>query len=239
MAERRSTARSLLLFALLMAAARLYTVPEPLEMDAATYAVVAAQMRDGKSLYSDLWDHKPPAIYATFALAQMAAGDGPAHVYVLGLLAAIATMLGVSAAAAFWAVTSADLYLQANQPNTEAFLNACLIWVFALLLRRDGGRAMQTTLLIGALLALATLYKQVAIAVGLALALAHVAAPPPGTTRRGALLQPLAWAGVGAVVWGTVIAYFAASGRAVDFWAASSPSTGSTPAVPSRTCWPA
>jgi hypothetical protein len=34
-------------------------------------------------------------------------------------------------AVAFWTVAAGDLALQANQPNTEVFLTACLIWAFA------------------------------------------------------------------------------------------------------------
>jgi hypothetical protein len=81
-----------------MAVARLHTYDEPLEMDAATYAVIARELRAGRHLYSDLCDHKPPAVHATFAAAQMVAGSGPAHIYLLGLAAATVTLLGVYAA---------------------------------------------------------------------------------------------------------------------------------------------
>ena len=67
-------------------------------------------------------------------------------------------------AAAFWALISGDMYLQANQPNTEVFQNLCLVWAFALLLRMPGGRvALGRAATIAALFALASLYKHVAL----------------------------------------------------------------------------
>ena len=78
---------------------RLHTYDEPLERDLTTYAVIAHQMLNGKSLYSDLWDHKPPAIYVTHALAILLVGQGPGAIYLLNVAAAVATLLGVYVAA--------------------------------------------------------------------------------------------------------------------------------------------
>ena len=44
---------------------------EPLERDLTTYAVIAHEMLEGKALYSELWDHKPPAIHVTYAAAEL------------------------------------------------------------------------------------------------------------------------------------------------------------------------
>ncbi len=55
---------------------RLHTYEEPLERDATIYAVIAHEMLNGKTLYTDLWDHKPPAIYVTYAAAELIAGYG-------------------------------------------------------------------------------------------------------------------------------------------------------------------
>jgi hypothetical protein len=43
-----------------------------------TYAVIAHEMLDGKQLYSDLWDHKPPGVHVTYAVAELLAGYGRA-----------------------------------------------------------------------------------------------------------------------------------------------------------------
>ena len=55
---------------------RLHTYDEPLERDLTTYAVIAHEMLNGKNLYSELWDHKPPAIHVTYAAAELIAGYG-------------------------------------------------------------------------------------------------------------------------------------------------------------------
>jgi len=86
----------LVLLTFFMAAARLHTYDEPLEMDAATYAIVARELRAGKLLYSEVWDNKPPAIFASFYFV----GSGPARIYSLGLFLATVTLAGVFLAAA-------------------------------------------------------------------------------------------------------------------------------------------
>jgi 4-amino-4-deoxy-L-arabinose transferase-like glycosyltransferase len=205
-----------------LALARLHTWDEPLERDLTTYAVIGHNLLQGRSLYSDLWDHKPPAIHGSYALAEYFFGYGPASVYALNLFTAIATMLAVYAAAsssggrqaglwaaALWAIVSGDLRLQANQPNTEAFMNACLAGGFALWLRhgRSGLSAAQT-LLVGALFFLASAYKQVVVVTPLLLGLAHIAHPPASCGRRWALADMALIAAVGIFGWLAMFLYF-------------------------------
>ena len=209
---------------------------EPLEMDAATYAVVAREMRAGERLYTDVWDHKPPAIHATFLIAQSILGDGTVHTYVLGVLTAVATMFGIYAAIAgalsplyaawaalFWVLVNADLGLQANQPNTEAFINPLVVWAFALLARApSGGRhVFRRVAAAGVLLALASLYKQVAAvyAVGFAAALVF-ASWSERSERRRAVAAAVLIGAIGVATWLAVAAYFWAAGRFADFWEA-------------------
>src|SRR5207237_10441068 len=99
---------------------RLHTYDEPLERDLTTYAVIAHEMLNGKNLYSDLWDHKPPAIHVTYAAAEWIAGYGRGSIFLMNVAAAMATLVacyfaGSSAgggwvagclAAAFWAFSS-------------------------------------------------------------------------------------------------------------------------------------
>ena len=106
-------------------------------------------MLAGKALYTDLWDHKPPAIYLTYAAAEVIAGYGRDSIFLLNISAAFATLLacyfagsaagggrlGGLIAAALWALASGDLAIEGNQPNTEVFLNALLTSGFAILLR--------------------------------------------------------------------------------------------------------
>jgi 4-amino-4-deoxy-L-arabinose transferase-like glycosyltransferase len=166
---------------LLIGLERFHTYQEPMERDISTYAVVAQGLLSGRSLYSDLWDHKPPAIHFIYAMAEAVGGYGAFSIYLLNVLAAVATLFGVYRAGsaiggkvgglwagAFWALISGDLYLEANQPNTEVFLNACLIWAFALWLEKksqsfNSGHALK----LGTLFTLASFFKQTALLVPL------------------------------------------------------------------------
>src|SRR5438270_6683935 len=72
---------------------RLHTYDEPLERDLTTYAVIAHEMLNGKNLYSDLWDHKPPAIHVTYAAAELIAGYGRNSIFLMNVAAAMATLM--------------------------------------------------------------------------------------------------------------------------------------------------
>jgi len=204
--------RAALLLAGLVAAValmRLHTYHEPLDRDLTSYAVIAHELLQGRELYSDLWDHKPPAIHVTYALGELLAGYGRSGVYCINVLGAALTLLGAYAAggmwaAAYFAVVSGDLALQANQPNVELFLNAALVWSYALLKR---SRPMSA----GSLLGLAVLYKPNALPAVLLLILAA----PLGSAR--ARLKALAVAA--ALPIGTVL-YFASTGRAEALFSA-------------------
>ena len=82
----------------LIAVLRLHTYDEPLNVDITGYAVTSHEMLSGRHLYSEAWDHKPPAIYVTFALAERLWGYGNAEIYGLNVTAAIITLIGVYAA---------------------------------------------------------------------------------------------------------------------------------------------
>ena len=219
--------------ALVVALARLQTYHEPLERDITSAAVIGHELLAGRALYADMWDHKPPAIHVSHALAILLVGYGPGAVYLLNVAAAITTLVGVYVAASavggiaaglwgalFWTLVSGDVWLQANQPNAEVFINACVVWAFALLVRANGPPRVWRVLTIGGLFALASLYKPVAVAPAAFLGLAHLIAPWPGRSRRRALADVLMIAGVGAVVWLGTSAYFAARGHFSDFYQA-------------------
>src|SRR5437868_3987206 len=133
---------------------RLHTYEEPLERDLTTYAVIAHEMLNGKNLYSDLWDHKPPAIHATYAAAEWIAGYGRDSIFLMNAAAAIATLIacyfaGATGgrgplagliAAGFWTLASGELSIEGNQPNTEVFLNALLTTAFFVFARAETRR---------------------------------------------------------------------------------------------------
>ncbi len=243
-----------------IALGRLHTFDEPVERDLATYAVVANELLQGRKLYTEIWDNRTPAIHLTYAAAQLLVGHGQAQFYLLGVAAAAVTLLGVYWAAshggrrpdlglwaaAFWTAVQGNLAVQANQPNTEVFMNACMVWAFALLVARPNAtRGLGWALAIGALLALGTLYKHILIVHAAFFALAHFAFPP--RTRRDkqpacpdpvgranggqagslslgprsrALREVLVMAAVGAAAWGGLFAYFTLTGRLQDFYEA-------------------
>jgi hypothetical protein len=194
-----------------------------------TYSVMGHELLAGRALYSDQWDQKPPAIYITYAFAEILTGYGLHTIFLLGVVMSIITLLGVyfagSAssggmtaglwAASFWAIISNNLELDAGSPNAEVFMNACLIWAFALLVRMDGRSSdLWRSLVIGGLFALASFYKTVVFAVPVLLACVHVAFPPAGSQgRRRALVQVLVMAAVSIGSWVLVFSYFAVRGR--------------------------
>ena len=113
-----------------------------------------------------------------------------------------------------------DLRLEANQPNTEVFINACVIWAFALLLKSNYRYPwLWRYLIIGSLLAIASLYKTVVIAIAVTLGGMHLAFPPGDPPdRRLAFKQVLVMAVVGVAAWASVFVYFVAVGHVKDFY---------------------
>lgn len=218
---------ALIALAAFIVAERLWAYDKPIQRDVSIYAVIGHEHLAGRPLYSDLLELRPPAVMLSFAGAEAIAGYGRPSVLLLYLLTAITTLLGVyyaaSAggiagglwAASFWAVLCGSYGLEAGEPNTEAFMNACLVWAFALWVRAgDARHRWRRTLIIGALFALASLYKHVAVVVPMLLAIVHVLLPPPGEHgRQRALADVAVIGGVGVGVWLLVSGYFAATGR--------------------------
>ena len=154
--------------------ARCHTYHEPVERDLALYAVFGHEMLQGRPLYTDLFDNKPPLIYLTYAFSELIAGYGQQQFFFLGLLAAILTLLGVYRlgstcvgarggfwAAVFWTFLCSDLLLQANQPNVEVFINLTMVWALAFLVPKP--RSPWNYFFAGIMLALSSLYKLVGI----------------------------------------------------------------------------
>jgi 4-amino-4-deoxy-L-arabinose transferase-like glycosyltransferase len=210
---------------------RLHTYEEALERDVTIYAVIAHEMLDGRALYSDLWDHKPPAIYVTYAAAELIAGYGRDSIFLLNIAASFAALLGCYfagsaagggrmggfVAAGLWALASGDLALQGNQPNTELFLNAFLATGFAVFVRKEkNGLGLRGAVVAGVLFAVASLYKQVAVVQAGLLAFAYFASSPAGS-RKKALAEMAILAAISVAGWALVISYFVAKGHGDAF----------------------
>ncbi|MDQ3441680.1 MAG: glycosyltransferase family 39 protein [Planctomycetota bacterium] len=220
----------LLALALFLLLARIPSYSEPIEWDLGMYTAIAGEMRHGERLYADAWDMKPPAIFATFAAMQSLAGDGFLSIYLLSVIAAIVTMLAVYHAAsvagataglwaaAFWAAMAFDPWTGGDRPNTEAFMNAAIAWAFALWVRTEGRRAWGRWIGIALLFAVASMYKHVAVAPAVCMAVVEVVFPHAGEPRWRGMTRVALMAGVGFLAWAALFAYFAATGRAWIFW---------------------
>lgn len=187
-------------------ALRVLALRGPVQRDLATYATIGSELLSGRTLYSDLWDHKPPALHAAFALASAAAGAGRPAIVLLASLTAVFSVCGAFAAArkatgsdgtgllaaALAALVSADWWLQAEEPNAEAFVAAALVWALVFLLDAAPGLPGFWRLLPAALaLGTAALFKPNALVLAAAAAtwFAFVAAREgrPADAAAGAL----------------------------------------------------
>jgi hypothetical protein len=216
---------------IVIAVVRLRTYDEPFERDLITYMLTAHSINHGGRLYVDTWGFRAPGSYLVYALAERLAGFGESEVYLLNVGAAVITLVGVYLAGAargkaaglwaavFWVLLCGAPTVQANQPNMEVFLNACVVWALALLLRGDWvSRGPALAFGVGTLFAMATVIKQVAIVDPILLCCCHVAFAPGGRSGRLRAFRDVAiMAGIGAMTWAMLIAYFAATGRFEEF----------------------
>jgi len=220
----------LAVLACLIAAERWHTYREPLQGDITFYALLGHELRLHRTLYDDLIDHKPPAIYATYAISEGLTRAGPGSVLLANIAAALVTLCGVYWAAylprrsfysglwaaALWATVCGDLTLEANQPNAEVFINACLIWAFVPLLQPQKLRGPRT-FYAGILLALSTLFWQAALPIALCLLAAH-SAFSPSENRRDRIAESLAMGATVAGAWVLTTLYFVLTRRGQDFY---------------------
>ncbi len=127
-------------------AAAIHSLEEPLERDLTTYGYIGHALLSGEQLYTDLWDHKPPGIHLAYALAELIWGYGQHSISFIWVLISIlsifqvylildklsgwqAALLGV----VYYTLSVNSIHLEANQPNTEIFINYfTLISIWAL-----------------------------------------------------------------------------------------------------------
>lgn len=81
-------------FILLLVILRLPSIFEPhWNSDEGLFASIASTLGNGALLYEDVWDHKPPAIFAIYSLANYAGSLNLVMVKILSLLFSIATLI--------------------------------------------------------------------------------------------------------------------------------------------------
>ena len=210
---------------------RLHTYNEPLERDLTTYAVIAHQMLNGKNLYSDLWDHKPPAIHVTYAAAEWIAGYGRNSIFLMNAVAAMATLVacyfaGAAGgrgpvagliAATLWTLASGEMSIEGNQPNTEVFLNVLLTTAFIVFVRPGKNRiGFGGAILVGVLFTIASFYKQIVVVNAAFLSVAYFFFAERSARKR-ALTEIAVVAGIGAVGWSFLFGYFFWQNRGNEF----------------------
>lgn len=201
-----------------IAAQRLRTIDQVPNRDVLLYSVIAHELLVGRALYSDLWDHKPPLIYVSYAAAEKLVGYGPQQLYLLAVVLScwVAAMIAWCASrfgmaslvwgVALWVLSWNSASLAGNQPNAELFENALLATAFGVLTsasRFSTGRAV----VFGTLIALTTLFKPYAVIYGL-LPLALVT-DRVWMVKRNLTAIPLCVA----AVWIPLISYFVFTNR--------------------------
>ena len=205
----------------------------PLEMDTATYSIIAEGILNGGMLYTDYWDIKPPLIFILYALAQLVAESGETHILLLSVAASIATLLGIYTAAKagpggektglfaalIWSVVSADRIMQGNYPNSEVFINALIVWAAAITLSLlTKPQTIKKLALIGILFAAASLFKHVCAIPAALISLAYIYIKwKEGTTKEG-ILYLIVVGTIGVLSWAFVFGYFAYQQRLPEAW---------------------
>ncbi len=199
-------------------------------VDSASYAVVSHEMLQGKSLYTDIWDHKPPAVFVAYGAAELLLGYSPQTLVFLNIFVSLITLFGLYyagkaghggvisglMAAGLWVILSGTFELEGRDPNTEPFLNACIIWAFALLadVRRERATTKISSI-IGLLFLLASFFKPIVVAVALLLVCSHFIF---SADRKRALFNTLIIGSIGFVGWLAMFGYFAATNRFEIFY---------------------
>ena len=218
---------------LYLAIARVHTLHEPFERDITCYAYIAEQILNGQTLYVDVWDHKPPAIYFTYALFQALLGYGDTAIYALNVTFASLLVLlvglvarqtaGASTAVAAMTLTalvSQNIFLQMNQPNTELPINVFkLLGVYFFFREIKQGKSSMSAhvTLSGLAVGISSLFKMVTVFTFAAL-LVMLVIHGRKESGRTAAHRALLFSAAAALPWVTVIGIYFASGNFDAFW---------------------
>ena len=164
------------------------------DLDEASYATAARELLHGRLLYADVADHKPPLVFAWYALAQWLLGPTMLSVRLLTDLTILPlTALGLSAffdhdrrgllAGVAWLIYGAAFIgHDMLAVNCEILMMLPLAWALVLLRRPADLSALSRLILAGGLVGIATLSKYQA---GLWLPVGVVAAFCSGRDARG------------------------------------------------------
>jgi hypothetical protein len=230
-------AAALLLLTTLVFVSRLPSINEPLERDITGYAVIGHELVNGKNLYTDIWDHKPPGVYVVYAFAESLFGYNQTTIYILGALVSTLTLLGIFfcvyrfngntyfglGAAMLWLLMSIDIKMQANQPNVEVFLNMLLAWVLFIAFNlKNRPLSIWEYLSLGVLFFVASFFKTVIafIALPLWLAIISIEIKHYNCTYVDVFRKSAALVTIGILGWAGISTYYLVVGRFGDFYGA-------------------
>jgi hypothetical protein len=207
------------------------TYDDPAGADQGLNAVIGHGLVNGRLLYADVWDQKPPGVYVAYAAAELVVGYGPPQFYVLNLAGWIVTLLGLFLAGKLLAGPRAGLcagLLWAvlvvqdewfTQPNAEVFMNAGLVWSYYLILRLNAAPGWWLASAFGAAAGIASLFKPTAFVPAGLIGLAYIIG---SRQQQGgfwlALRHMVAAAGVSMAIWVGWIAWFWSQGSLADFY---------------------
>jgi len=148
----------------------------PLERDEGGYSYMAQSWLAGDIPYRDAFDHKPPLIYAIYAVMVKSFGHSieairwPATIFSLlttGVFAGIAVAwLGIPfglAATLLYAIFSGTPVITGSAANSEVFMVLPLLLALWLFLKTEERKNLKTFFLIGLLSGIAVMIKQVAL----------------------------------------------------------------------------
>jgi 4-amino-4-deoxy-L-arabinose transferase-like glycosyltransferase len=160
--------------------------------DEGIFAAIAQNMREGRTLYADAWDNKPPLIFFTYAGIQSTFGTGVFALHLAATVSVLATQAVVMAigmllygprravaAGALFAFAMGTPLLEGNLAMTETFMilpASLAVLLFVLAERRDRAGPLHYGA-VGLLIGIAAGYKQVALfdgaAIGIMIWLTH------------------------------------------------------------------
>ncbi len=210
---------------------------EPLDCDEAAYAYIGKGIAHGKVLYRDLSENKTPLGYWLYAVAVKLGGANELTIRLMPIPYVLATValvwwvglrLGggtVACVAAFlFGLLSTDPYLYGNGANMEHFLDLFAVASLAAMVRALDRRLDRRWLMVaGAMVAFASLVKQVAAAHGpvyaLALLLVDRGSAGSGARPWRAKARDLAALAAGfAIPWVVTVAILRVQGAGPDAW---------------------
>ena len=223
----------LLIMASIICLGRIRYFFEPLDNDIGIRMAYATRALLGDQYYTDVFVFGPPGSLWVNEIFVSIFGANFLSVYVMGCVFALITLIGVyrvafilsgnTAAlisAVTWTVISADLYTQANQPNTEVFINAAIVWAFALILDKKNKINVWYAMSAGLLFFLASSIKHFTVVVPvmafLALALSSRTVTgkwKPFLYERDTWLPWIIAGGVATISWAALFAWYSLTGR--------------------------